>query len=69
MKEDRDPKWGGRVVGGLAWLIQDDAIRLFERGGVVPELQQRSEEVGQEVGSSKVYSFLHWIGDRVRSQR
>ena len=59
LEEDNNPKRSGRVVGGLAWFIQNDAISSFKGGGMVPLFQQRGEEVCEEVGGSQVHSFPH----------
>ena len=52
LEEDDNPKGGRRLLRGLATFVQNKAIGFFERGGVMPKLQQRGKKVGQEVGSN-----------------
>ena len=48
LQEHYDPEGGGRVVGGLAGFVQDNAVGFFEGRGMVSILEQRADEVCEE---------------------
>lgn len=56
-EEDDDAKRGRHILGGLAGVIQDHPICVFEAGRVVAECNQGGEEVKEDVGIVWVHLF------------
>ena len=61
-KEDDNAKGGRSVVGRFAGFVEDNPVRVFEAGGVVPKGHQWGQEVEEEAGIEGVHLFP----DRVR---
>jgi len=59
---------GGRVLGGLAQLVQDHAVGHLEGGGVEAIGHQRGKEVVYKVGSHPVAPFPQGVGGLVRAR-
>ena len=68
LKEDNNPEGGGGVIGGLAWLVQDDAVGFLEGRGVVPVLKYRADQTREEGGTRLVDSFPDIVGYGVRAR-
>jgi len=62
LEEQDDPEGGGLIIAWLAWFIQDNAISLFRRGGVVDVAEKRGEEIKYEVQSDFVNAFPDGVG-------
>ena len=57
MEKENNPEGGGGVIGLFAWLVEDNAIGLFEGRGVVTELKEGAEEGDQNVRGGAVNCF------------
>jgi len=67
LEEHDDAERGGRIIARLAWLIQNNAICLFQRGGVVAVAEERGKKIEYEVRSDFVDGFPDGVGGLVRA--
>jgi len=63
LKEDDNPKGGGRVVGGFTWLVEDDTKCFFEGGRVKTVREQGVQEGWKKGGLEAVDRFPHRVED------
>jgi len=67
VEEHADPEGGGRLVGGLFWLVEDHAIGHLHGGQVVSQGNQWGEDLEEHGGVDHVNPFPGKVGDSMEA--